>query len=95
MAKGKKGKIKTGTRRRKDGNNLGKEKDKTEEDEVSSCSTEPHETIVSFLKNEEVQELLNALQTKDLVSLPKLTSRRWRRVCKKTDGERPNKKVLL
>ncbi|KAK6637964.1 hypothetical protein RUM44_008387 [Polyplax serrata] len=92
MAKGKKGKIKTGTRRRKDGNNLGKEKDKTEEDEVSSCSTEPHETIVSFLKNEEVQELLNALQTKDLVSLPKLTSRRWRRVCKKTDGERPNKK---
>lgn len=68
MAKGKRGKIKTGIRRRKDTNNIGKEKDKIEEDEVSSCSTEPHETITSFLKQEEVQELLNTLQMKDLVS---------------------------
>lgn len=68
MAKGKKGKIKIGLRRRKDTEDVTKEQDKTEEDEVSSCSTEPQETITVFLKAEEVQELLTIVQTKDLVS---------------------------
>lgn len=69
MTKGKKGKIKTGVHRKKESEIIGKEKDKTEEDEGSSCSTEPHETITSFLKPEEIQELLSTLQTKDLVSV--------------------------
>lgn len=67
MAKGKKDKVKVGLRRGKDIDNIGKEKDKADEDEISSCSTEPHESITSFLKLEETQELLNTLQAKDLV----------------------------
>lgn len=67
MAKGKKGKIKIGLLP-KEIENITKEKEnKAEEIEVSSCSTEPQENITSFLKSEEVHELLNILQTKDVV----------------------------
>lgn len=66
MAKGKKGKIKIGLLRKKM-ENATKENDKTEEDEIHNYLTEPQENIATFLKPEEIKELLNISQAKDLV----------------------------
>lgn len=66
MAKGKKGKIKIGLLR-KDIENIGAEKEKIDDGEVSHCLAEPRENVASFFKQEEIQELSNILQRKDVV----------------------------
>lgn len=71
MAKGKKGKIKIGLLR-KDIENIGAEKEKVDEGEVSNCLAEPQDNITSFFKPDEVQELTGILQRKNVNDLPVL-----------------------